>query len=343
MRAAREESGASAAGKAEGGRGRWRLAMAGVWLVGALAGCKGGAGGPDVTLLEVEAPDATDPLREKFATIAVMSECLRRRGVSPAETAQQLDAFYVAQGISLDTYAREMSRFAAEPSFQAEIERRIAKTEGCVAITGDVVGDAHADTAVADTVGPVDTVVADTAVRADAGLVADTMQAGAADTGVADTGAGDTMVDAKVVDTSVVADTHVVDASAVADTKVADTKVAEAVDAKAPSDTEIKKPIEKGVSYAGNWIGPLTGGSSGTLRVAVNGSTVTAAVATFGRASIRLKGTLSATGKLTLGGSVDKDYLRISGAADKAAKTITGTWEGVVDRKRGNGSFRISK
>lgn len=106
-------------------------------------------------------------------------------------------------------------------------------------------------------------------------------------------------------------------------------------------DTKPDKPA--GPSWSGTWTGGLSGGANGNLRVTVSGRRVTGAVATFGRSVLRLKGSLSEKGSLTLGGTQGDEFLRVNGRVERGGQVISGNWDGVIDRKRISGRFRIAR
>lgn len=260
-----------------------------------------------------EAAAATDSMRDKLVALAVASECLRRGNTPPEQAANTMLALYKAHDIDLDTYTREMSELASDPSFQREIEER---TESCPEAP-----EADADAGSAE-VEETETV--------DAGAAEETADG---DTG-ADGGPGD-VVSAEVVDT-VVEDTVIVDtAPEIEDTarKVEDTRPeAEVADA------------EDEVSYTGVWTGRLYGAATkGTLRITIRGRRITSAVATFGRTSIRLKGSISEKGALNLGGTSGDNFIRIGGKVQRGKRGINGTWDGVIDRRKSNGRFILKR
>jgi len=111
----------------------------------------GAAGLADAT---PETPRAS-VTREKLLALAVASECLRKGGAPPEQSANTMLALYQAHDIDLDTYTREMSRLAGDPAFQADID---AKTRECPAaplvvadVTEPTAVDAVADSVAADT------------------------------------------------------------------------------------------------------------------------------------------------------------------------------------------------
>lgn len=262
---------------------------------------------PDVA---TTAPDAA-ALREKLLALAVASECLRRGNTPPEQSAQTMLALYKAHGVDLDTYTREMSRLAGDPGFQAEID---AKTRDCPTAP----------------IAAVDAGIAEVLVDGGASL-ADATSVAVGDTGPlpADTAAA--AVDAGVV---AVVDTR----SEVADTKteaIADTR------GEAVPDTEVTEPE---VDFSGTWTGQLYGGPMpGNLRVTIKGRAVTSAVATFGRISLRLKGSISDKGHFNVGGTAGKDFIRVGGQAHNNGRVINGTWDGVIDRKKANGRVQLKR
>jgi len=321
-----------------------------------LGGCQKGADAPEVVLISaevgVEAPPDTTPavapdvgvaapdttaaapetaapapdaaaLREKLLALAVASECLRKGGTPPEQSAQTMLALYKAHGVDLDTYTREMSRLAGDPTFQAEID---AKTGDCptapIGAPDAAVAEIVADTAAA-------TPDATTA-AVDAGPTVDSAPAGA--------------VDAK---TEAVVDTKT---EAIAETKteaIVDTKTEAIVDTKTEAIVDTKSAVEVAepeVEFSGTWTGQLYGGPSpGNLRVTIKGRTVTSAVATFGRISLRLKGSISEKGAFNVGGTSGKDFIRVGGQAHKNGRVINGTWDGVIDRKKADGRVQLKR
>ena len=300
----------------------------------ALGGCEKTLDTPEVQIISADASaaSATDTstaadvpaeastlaaaTREKLLTLAVASECLRKANTPPEESANKMLALYKEHEVDLGTYTREMTRLAGDPAFQAAIDARVGNCPAIVATADVVVGDTN-DGVASDT-GPdiVDTLVADTLVVPETIAAADTLVA--PETAIADT---------QVVDTTI-AETQALD------TTIADTRVLPEVSI---------DPVPE-VAFTGTWTGQLYGGSTpGNLRIAINGRTITSAVATFGKSTIRLKGSISEKGSLSLGGTADQDYIRISGTAQSSGRGINGTWDGVVEKKRGNGRFLLKR
>lgn len=295
----------------------------------ALGGCEKTQDTPEVQIISADATTAADATaataatadvpdeasvlaaatREKLLTLAVASECLRKAGTPPEESANKMLALYKEHEVDLNTYTREMTRLAGDPAFQAAIDARVGNCPTIVA-TADVIGDtSDATTNVASDGGP-DIVAPETV---------------APDTALPET--VDTWVTPETI-----ADTHVVDTTVAPETTIADTRVLPEVSI---------DPVPE-VAYTGTWTGQLYGGSTpGNLRMTINGRTITSAVATFGKSTIRLKGSISEKGSLSLGGTADQDYIRISGQVQTGGRGINGTWDGVVEKKRGNGRFLL--
>jgi len=308
-------------------RAPWVVAFAA--LVGG-CGKEGASGdGSDAVAIiraeDVLAPTpAEGPLRDKLLELAVAGECLRRSEVDPEAAVAAMDALYRGHGIALDVYAKEMSVLSADSRFGAAVEERLTRCAGVVAAlvrTGvavdaaDVVGGASGPDAL------VDTAVAQ---------VADGVSG--ADTGATLSDVGGPIVDA------VAAVVDVVEPGP-KDVVAAPDAAAEAPDVVA----EVKVEPKPEPRFAGTWSGSMTGTASGTLRVTVQGSRVTGAVASFGRSTLRLKGSISDKGVLTLGGTAGDEFLRLSGKLERSGQAIGGTWDGVIDRKRSNGKFRIAR
>jgi len=300
-----------------------------------LGGCGKTPDAPEVRLISADgsgaaAGDATatspgdiDALaaatREKLLALAVASECLRKGNTPPEQSANTMLALYKAHEVDLVTYTREMSRLAGDPAFQAEID---AKTRDCAvaAVTPDVV--------VASDTQPVDTSAA-----TDSGPE---IMAAAAPDAVAPETLGDTFVAPEtLVDTFVAPEI-------IADTRIVDT-TPEAVAPETRVMPEVSIEPEE-VAFTGTWTGKLYGGGSpGNLRLTINGRTITSAVATFGKSTIRLKGSISEKGALSIGGTADQDFIRISGMVQSGGRGINGTWDGVVEKRRGNGRFLLKR
>jgi hypothetical protein len=256
---------------------------------------------------EVVARPAEGALRGKLLELAVAGECLRRSEVEPGRARDAMDALYRGHGVALEVYAREMAILSADAKFAGEVEGRLARCDEVVrALLPSGAGEA------ADAVGEPEE-VAGGAVGGEAEVRGGEDAAAAAE-------------DAAMVE---------------ADTVVVEVEVVEPGDTVVVEPKPEKKPEPR--VYTGTWSGPLTGTTNGTLRVTVQGRTITGAAATVGRATLRLKGSLSENGVLTLGGTGQADFLRVNGKIDRAGQAITGTWDGVLDRKRGNGRFRIAK
>jgi hypothetical protein len=301
-----------------------------VVLVALVVGCgKEGASGDGadaagVTIIRapevVATTPAEGPLRDKLLELAVAGECLRRAEVDPEAALAAMDALYRGHGIALDVYAKEMSVLSADSRFGAAVEERLTRCAGVVAalVPGGVAVEADAASApdaVVDTVAQ----AADVAPGQDTSVVSVDVRDPVAD-GVA------AIVDAfEPGPVDVVAPPPDV--------------VTEAPDVVA----EVKVEPKPEPRYSGTWNGTVSGTSSGTLRVTVQGSRVTGAVATFGRSTLRLKGSISDKGVLSLGGTAGDEFIRLSGKLDRSGQAIGGTWDGVIDRKRSNGKFRIAR
>lgn len=244
-------------------------------------------------------------LKRKLVELSVAAECARREAVPTERAIPRLEALFAAQGVTLAEYSDAMAQLVSDREVHEAIGARLGSCRSLVEALWPAVaaGDAGGEAVLDAVAGDVELAVGD---------------AGPGSPGEAD-GAG--VEDAgRTVDSG--ADTREADTQNEADTKVA------------------PKPAP---SWSGTWVGALSGGQSGTLRVTVSGRTVTGAVATFGRTTLRLKGSLSEKGSLTLGGMSGDDFLRVSGRVDRGGQVITGTWDGVVGRKRGSGSLRLSR
>lgn len=255
------------------------------------------------------APDAA-ALREKLLALAVASECLRRGNTPPEQSAQTMLALYKAHGVDLDTYTREMSRLAGDPAFQAEID---AKTRDC-----PIAPIAAVDAGVAE-------------VLVDGGAsVPDATSLAVGDTGPAPADTAAAAIDAGI--------------AAVVDTRseaVADTKTEAIADTRGEAVAEVAEPE---VDFSGTWTGQLYGGPMpGNLRVTIKGRAVISAVATFGRISLRLKGSISDKGHFNVGGTSGKDFIRVAGQTHANGRVINGTWDGVIDRKKANGRVQLKR
>lgn len=310
-----------------------------LWVVGLVVGACGGSGGGAETSSGAQAvpdaatgaedsageasPEASAPtvtvsaeLKRKLVELAVASECARREAVPGEQAIPRLEALFAAQGVTLAEYSDAMAQLVSDRELHAAIGARLGSCGVLVealwpkTAQGDAGGGEDLGAAVPDT--------ADTADTADSGLgaLAEVLGQGA-DAGPAeDAGARDT-----------------------AAPTTEDAKVAPDVG----DEPDVKEPPKPAPSWSGTWVGALKGKQSGNLRVTVSGRTVTGAVATFGRSTIRLKGSLSEKGLLSLGGTAGDEFVRVSGRLDRAGQVITGTWDGVIARKRSSGSFRLSR
>ena len=265
---------------------------------------------------------AEGPLREKLLELAVAGECLRRSEADPEAGLAAMDALFRGHGIALEVYTKEMSVLSVDSRFGAAVEERLTRCAAVVAalMPSAVGGDAtnEPDAVAVDTA---TSQVADVAPVLDIGSVA-----------VADV--GDPIVDAVATLVDLVEP-----GPADAVVTVPDVVAPEAPDVVA----EVKVEPKPEPRYAGTWSGAMTGTASGTLRVTVQGRTVSGAVASFGKSTLRLKGSLSDKGVLTLGGTVGDEFLRLSGKLDRQGRSLVGTWDGVIDRKRSSGKFSIAR
>jgi hypothetical protein len=150
-----------------------------------------------------------------------------------------------------------------------------------------------------------------------------------------------------LADVQVAPDTNAPDTTspdtAPADTAPADTR-SPLADAGPSEDapravTDAQTPTERDLS--GTWTGPAAGPVAGTLRVTIAGRTIKEAVATFGRTTYRLKGSLSDRDAIMLAGKEGMDFLRLTGKLEANHKSFSGAWNGVINRKRAEGRFRI--
>lgn len=256
-------------------------------------------------------------LERKLVELAVASECARREAVPAERAIPRLEALFAAQGVTLAEYSDAMAQLVSDRELHEAIGARLGSCGVLVealwpkSAQGDV---EVVEDAVADVGSGADT--ADTGLGALGEVSGQGGDVGPAeDAGARDTTAAPTNGDAKVApDTSDGTD-----------------------------GADVKEPPKPAPTWSGTWVGALKGKQSGNLRVTVSGRTVTGAVATFGRSTIRLKGSLSDKGSLSLGGTVGDEFVRLSGRVDRAGQVITGTWDGVIDRKRSSGSFRLSR
>ncbi len=328
-------------------------------LLALISGCGKTEGVEVVAAAEVVAPDsAPDALaaetRAKLLALAAASECLRKRDAPPDESAASMMALYRAHQVDLETYTREMSRLAGDPAFQAEVDALanacptpgldVAAAAPEVAVDTTPEPDTAAPEAVVETIAEtvpetIAETIADTAAPDTA--IADTIVAAAE---IADTGIVDTIVDTRIADT--IADTRIADT--IADTRIADT-IADAritdvriTEVKIKDDTD--EPTQGGRDFSGNWTGQITGvNPAGVLRMTVAGRRITSAVATFGRTSIRLRGTFTEKGLLTLGGSSDGDSIHITGEAYTNGLIVAGSWDGTIDKRKGSGRIKMKR
>ncbi len=282
---------------------------------------------------------AVDPLRDKLMALAVASECLRKGNTPPEQAAQTMLALYKAHGVDLETYTREMSKLASDPAFQVEIDRQTKDCPLAAPSTPEVVA------APPDTAAEPETAAPDTEPAPADTAIAVTPEAGGAEAGPdAVVAAADTHAEPET--RAAAADSTPDTAAATPDTAVAtpDTAVATPDTAQAPEVAQVPPEPEEEVSFTGTWSGQLYGGATpGNLRVVIKGRTITSAVATFGRTSVRLKGAISEKGSLTLGGTSGDDFMRISGTVQRTGRAMNGTWNGVVDRRRSNGRFILKR
>lgn len=305
-----------------------------LWVVGLVVGaCGGSSGGAETSTGAQAVPDAatvsevsaqeTSPgslaptvtvsaeLKRKLVELAVASECARREAVPGEQAIPRLEALFAAQGVTLAEYSDAMAQLVSDRELHAAIGARLGSC------------------------GPLVEALWPKAARDDAAVVEDA---------VADVGAEapDTGVEALAevlgqgVDTGPGEDEGARDAAAPTSE---DVKVAPEVS----GEPDVKEPPRPAPSWSGTWVGALKGSQGGNLRLTVSGRTVTGAVATFGRSTIRLKGSLSEKGSLSLGGTAGDEFLRVSGRVDRAGQVITGTWDGVIARKRSSGSLRLSR
>ncbi len=292
--------------------------------------------GAEVVAPEVVAVDAAPDgiaaeTRAKLLTLAAASECLRKRDVPPEEGAASMMALYRAHQIDLETYTREMSRLAGDPAFQAEVDA-LANTcptpaPDVAAATPEVVDTTPEPETIAEVIA--ETTVADTTPE----TVADTTVAEVADTTVAEV-ADTTLMDTRVVDATIT-DTRVVDVT------ITDTRVADVADVKVK---ETDDDTQGGRDFSGNWTGQLSGVKpAGTVRMTVVGRRITSAVASFGRTDIRLRGTFTEKGLLTLGGSSGGDSIHITGEAYTNGRILAGRWDGTIDKRKGSGHAKMKR
>lgn len=259
-------------------------------------------------------------LKAKLVELAVVGECARREAVPTEQAIPRLEALFAAQGVTLAEYSDAMAQLVSDKDLHEAIAARLPTCGALVEAlwpksAADAVDAAGAEVAEVSADGDTSAGAVDAgpAVQPDAGPVADTRP----------DELKDVQSEVRVADTAGPSD------------------IASARDVEDKSDTKVEpKPAP---SWSGTWVGPLKGAQSGNLRVTVSGRVVTGAVATFGRSTIRLKGSLSDKGSLTLGGTVGDEFVRLSGRIDRAGQAITGTWDGVVARKRSSGSFRLSR
>lgn len=305
-----------------------------LWVLGLVVGaCGGSSDGAETSTGAQAVPDAatvsevsaqeTSPgslaptvtvsadLKRKLVELAVASECARREAVPAEQAIPRLEALFAAQGVTLAEYSDAMAQLVSDNELHAAIGARLGSCGGLVEALWPKTAQGDAEV-VEDAVGDVGAEAADTGPAALAEVSGQGVDAGPAE----DTGVGDTAAPTDE-----------------------DVKVAPDV-----TDTpEVKEPPRPAPSWSGTWVGALKGKQSGNLRVTVSGRVVTGAVATFGRSTIRLKGSLSDKGSLSLGGTAGDEFLRLSGRVERAGQVISGTWDGVIDRKRSSGSFRLSR
>lgn len=103
-------------------------------------------------------------------------------------------------------------------------------------------------------------------------------------------------------------------------------------------------PDKAAPDWSGTWTGALKGSVSGTLRVTVRGRSVSSASMSWGGKSVRLQGTVASNGHLSLGGRINTaDFVRLRGRINAAGKSLSGTWDGVIERKRVQGSLSLTR
>ncbi len=258
------------------------------------------------TASEAIGPDPAASEREKVLALAVASECMRKSGVPQAQATQTMLSLYRAHQVELETYTRVMTKLSADPTFTAEVERLTKECPEVVIAT---------DTQVA--------LVADTSPQ-------DTTAVEAPDT-----------LPSSLPDAGPVRDVELRDGTP----EVKDVKSpSEVVDTQEPTDAKNTPPRDThgdGKDLSGPWTGALNGKTPGTLRVVVRGRDVLQAVATIGRKTYKLKGSISDAGAVLLAGTEGNDFIRITGRLEQGHKAFSGQWNGVVGRQRVDGRFRI--
>ena len=247
-------------------------------------------------------------LRAKLKLLAVQSECMRRGDAPADEIADKMLALYKTHDVDLAVYAREMGRLGGDATFQGEIQAELERCPTPAVALGAPPTDV--------TDGPETSAAAEDVAPADDMAVATTLEGPLA---AVDAGATDDVGPAVVVDTK---------------------------DELVDSEADVAKSGRKdGLDdLSGTWTGAVRGGLSATLRVIVRGRRVSSATMTWSGRNVRLQGTIANNGQMSLGGRISQsDFVRLRGRIKKTGHTLSGTWDGVIDRKRASGTIQLSR
>lgn len=292
---------------------------------------------------EAQAPSAE--LRDKLRQLAVAAECLRRSDAPNDAVAESMMRLYAEHGVDLDTYAREMGRLGGDASFQAEIQAGLATCSTPPVAIGKAAAEAPAPEAPAPEAPAVEAPAEVEAVGA-----GDVPAVGAGEVPV-DDAVGGAGLDAPVDEPADagVAGAGEPDAEGIAEPgspedPPADTAETGDPSGATPAEEADSTPSDGRPDASGTWTGALRGSVSGTVRVVIRGTRVTSATVTLAGRTVRVQGNLTASGQLTLGGRLNSsDFIRLRGRMNKERTRLTGSWDGVIERKMSRGSLTLSR
>jgi hypothetical protein len=318
-----------------------------------------GAAGPadPGTQPQVTAPAPSAELREKLRTLAVAAECLRRSDAPNEVVSRAMMDLYAEHGIDLDTYAREMGRLGGDASFQAEIQAGLSSCPTPPVAVGDPAAADPATEADAGATGadPGSVIAAAAPDAEGAGGVGvepalDPEEGGPDGSSAEPGGAGE---EAALLQPPETDPTDAAVPAPADDPLAAGPEGSPAEADPATPDVDIAEPGQAdpetpdtpdAPDFGGTWTGALRGTTSGTLRLVVQGTSLSSAALNIGGRSVRLQGTLTATGKLALGGRLKAgEFIRMRGTVSRDHTRMTGSWDGVIERKMVKGSFSLTR
>ncbi len=303
-------------------------------------------GSPAAAEVQSSAPPAPSAeLRDKLRELAVAAECLRRSDAPNEVVSKAMMDLYAKHGVDLDTYAREMGRLGGDAGFQAEIQAGLASCATppvAVGVADTVEAPADAvDGAPADPIGD----AAPTPPGESDDVAIDPADGGAApESDAAAAGVGEESGEDATAEPPDEQVAEVAPGDAAGDDPEAGVDPALPDGADPSTSPPISPPPGDGPDFSGTWTGALRGTASGTLRLVVDGTRISSVSLNLGGRSARLQGTLTATGKLSLGGRLKAaEFIRMRGSVGRDGATITGSWDGVLDRKMAKGSFSLTR